>query len=400
MKNRLPLLLIFFLISHELIAQTEPGNRFRGYSGSLGLTQFFANGANSGAYQARFGYQSGKFTRENGASGWVAGTGLTWNHLSEGRNYVSPRIELAYFVRHYLTLSQPVRAFAELSVGGAYSAQNGLSSTFHTVSLDAGIGVGLTYFIKPGLALEARTNLASATLLHGWPDVYGTTSLGGQGSLGFNSFSVGITRYFGGNQSVAKPFSADGKTFYTEDQRYLGASFGLGIFFDRPDLPNSSYIANNALSLSVGHFIRSNRVRGHSFSVGFREQKNGLTPTISTFSLGYRSYREYYWALPLRKLTAFVNAGISTSYSGLFTNGTDTHTLGVTPSGFPGLQYQLLPKWALAATVGSATLGNLNITHARNPETTYTQATLSLNPTVSLNSFGLSLRYFPSSNAQ
>ena len=393
------------------LGQTEQGNRFHVFSGSLGTNLLFGNKLSS-THSLRIDYQRGKFIRDNLAHGWLLSAGTSFYNIDNssaglGRyKIVAPSASAGYFVRRYLRLNPSLFPFAQADVKAAYQTFRvtgtpntllGNTSNYDTYQLSGGLSVGLSYFFKPGFALEATTGLGTISVIHLQRVDKNSTTLNGNLGTGLgNHFTLGLARYFGDTHSLPqRPFSKRDTLFET-GTTYL--SGGLQFAFLGNKNQNASREANVA-TFSFGRFVRSNLVRGVTLLAGYATEQPSLNQKVHTLTIGYRPYREYFGRLPIENLSVFLNAGLQTTYSGTFSRnaqeGTSSsgHELSASFSFIPGLHYRFTPKWALAATFGTANLGNLSV--SRSGDGRSTTVYLFASPTLNLSTFGLSLRYFP-----
>jgi len=275
------------------------------------------------------------------------------------------------------------------------------------LTLGGQVGVGVTYFLRNGWALEGKTQLGTAEFgLLRSPGIEPTTFLNATGGINnLTQLSVGVAHYFGGATAARSTLPEGQRSPYEAGQRYFSGGFDTGLFIDTPPISSGNNKGNNHnITVALGRFTEAGNARGVSFSAGYsyRETSNGRS---SDAMLGVRPYQEFYWPLGTEKWLLFLNAGVGGTYRGSFQKATlagstsDSHSVTVFASAFPGIQYQFSPKWALVATVGDAGIGNVTFDRAIREQSTVTSdsygLSLNINPFVTLNAFGLSLRYFP-----
>lgn len=416
-------------------AQTERGARFNTATGSFqyGLSKSPTSGGNrsSHSFNVGFGWQRGRFVRDDVAHGWLVNLSSRWDRsdakggLTVGTPSRSsaPTFQAGYFIRRYLRISDPIRFFAQGSLLGEYAAlreRSGDGPTATTtrrgsVSLQAQPSVGAVYFLKNGWALEAQTTLATASLTHSWFDQGSPqTNFSADGSLGMSFFRVGLSRYFGGNALSPSPTPSEPESIYRVGQRYRAGGFKTGIAFNLPGRGGN-------VSLTTARFVKTNRARGAELSLGYSNYRGYFGPNYvsrtNAFSVGIRPFREYYWPLA-GKWSVFLNAGLSIAYTGNATRLESEPAYLPPPvrhsyrsvaqlalTVFPGIQYQFAQKWALAATVGWLSLGNVNLDWTRQQTqprpSDYVEGALYVGtPFFNPNNLGLSLRYFPQRRQQ
>lgn len=412
-------------------AQTNQGDRFNNFSGSISYRRSTQDLTISGISNTNFGaslnFQRGRFVRDDLAHGWLLGLQVNRGMLKQtgslGGNRTtssfSPTLQTGYFVRRYLRVSEPLRFFAQAQVSGIYSPvftkyqDADINSSSQNVSLRVQPVIGATFFLKNGWALEAQTTLGIASLTHFWANTdEPRTMFSANSGLNFDSFKVGIAKYFGGNPVSSSLFPPAPETIYQPGQRYVGGSFNTNVNFNTPG-------RNGNVSFTSARFKSTNQARGVSLSLGFGNSRNpgsvyGDVYRANQFSVGVRPFREYYWPLA-EKWSVFLNAGLNINYTGVSSklkfrnpsNSSPSRTTSsyqstgqVALSAFPGIQYQFAPRWALAATVGSMSAGGLNFdwirAHSAAGKNDYRRSDFYLGtPTINLSNFGLSLRYFP-----
>lgn len=409
--------------SFPALAQTEQGSRMYSWNIGLDMTRFssdsnFPTASESRGFvpQLTFGYQRGRFIRDHVAQGWLVDL---YTQVAMGRSasertrvgFFSPQFSVGYWRRYYLPSTAPVRFFAQSQLKGSYAGfysrqQNDqFEPGTQLGSLTGGVDVGVTLFLKNGWAVEARQGLGIVSLSREFKSKQ--TGFNFNGGFGLGIFGIQIARYFGGSTIATTSLWDARQTIYQVNDRFIGGGFSGSVASDRPG-------SNTNLMLTKGRFKRADQARGVSFALGYSNRRvinTNVTYREGVFRTGISPFREYYWPLGQGNWSVLVNAGLNLSYAGTFrrieftapgtsTAPTNSYQLSMNVALRPGIQYQISPKWAIVATAGSATFGELavNVNRTKDAYTsTNSQTRLNLTPMpiLNLNSLGISLRYFP-----
>lgn len=166
MKN-LALLSVFILfVFPSLQAQLEKGSMLIGGSAYLS-----GGGINSNSFQYNTGVQpsGGFFLASKFAIGSSLGFSCQGQKSSGNQKYSFFGIGLSPFARYYfLKVEKKVNLFSQVGFGFSqgWSRNNGTTSSGFYVSPNASLG--LAYFLRPQIALEARLNVDHKFFSSGW----------------------------------------------------------------------------------------------------------------------------------------------------------------------------------------------------------------------------------------
>lgn len=440
MKQLFATAALVLALALPVLAQTETGTRLSGWRAGAGLSSSKdrsdyptrTNGRGR-SYEVSFQYQRGRFVRDNVAKGWLVGfsgdfsRNRTFFETSPPRNgrsrLTTLNFEAGYWRRYYLPSSEPIRFFAQTQLTGRYAPAKGViryddqEDTYLQTKVGAigfGVNVGAALFLKKGWTLEAQATLASTSLSHDFDR--GQTDFGLQGDLFTGPFRLQLTKYISGSGLPSTRLWEEQRTIYRAGERFIGG--GVDIDFPVGSTTNRFTLNRGRTNLrfSTARFKTSGQSRGVGFSLGYQNTvqllgQARIPQRQKDYSVGISPFREYYWPLSSGRWSVVVNAALDFTYS--LTSRPDAprtpsfenlprtlHQLNLTLAARPGIQYQLAPRWALVTFLGEAAFGSVNAQFRLNEyreNTNESLGSLRLVPTpvLNLNSFGLSLRYFP-----
>ncbi|MBO9641343.1 MAG: hypothetical protein J7576_24440, partial [Siphonobacter aquaeclarae] len=277
----------------------------------------------------------------------------------------------------------------------------GRNPVYSLYGLSGSLSAGTTYFWRKNWGLTARCSLAGFYLIHA-PDVpnkeeasllflNGHTVL--NAGLDASRFELSVIHVIGGNDEKATLFSPEKTGAYTAGQRYIGGEIGfkalLGGSFSGPNLAYSSLRFRSPLT-----------ARGFVIS-GYYARDQPSDSRRYRWGAGYSFVQENYLPL-LPKLSLLGRAELALSYSGDEQHMPDirqTHTVEVSPSFSPAVQYQISEKWAVAGfvgklTIGQAYVGRVSSPVAMGPDDESFRTGLDFSPSFLLSNSGISFRYF------
>ncbi|MBO9641350.1 MAG: hypothetical protein J7576_24475, partial [Siphonobacter aquaeclarae] len=232
------------------------------------------------------------------------------------------------------------------------------------------------------------------------PQNTANTTLRLNGGLDASSFSIGVTRFIGGDQAPTSIFTPRKESIYQTGQRFLGGDVNLAAPFD-----NSTTYAS--VGFSRMKFKTSRTATGYRAIANFNVFDQNLGSNVvrtRRWGVGFALARENY--LPLgSKLSLFAQTQLIFGYSGESqevpgTKNTESHSISFMPALAPGIQFQVSDRWAVAATIGQLLLGEARVElrkeypQAEIRSNTYV-TTASFSPTYQITNSGISLRYFP-----
>lgn len=350
------------------LAQTQKGQSF--YTGTFSFfktTQTRHNDGNTTLYGGAdidLAARAGFFVQDNVALG--LGLSQKWRGSNDAGLALRP------FVRWYRPLGERFSAFLE---GEAYyKVTRGEVPNFTEGRFGLNGGLGLVYFARKRLAIEASTNLLTFALGHAAPSDYGirNTTFNAGLNLNANALRLGIAYYVGADPARRRP---NAENALARGTRLLGGSFALGGNARRLAGGGSeSEGINFNLEPQVGWFVRDNVAVGLGLTAGFNQSRTtgslGVTSefTQRNTTLGLRPFVRNY-AMLGPKVGVFLETSLNVGYT---RQVTETLPATVTPSEWsgrsffiqaglrPGVTYFLGRRFAVEATTGFVGFNLLN----------------------------------------
>lgn len=328
--------------------------------------------------------RAGFFVKDNFALG--LGLSQKWRSSNDGGFAVRP------FARWYRPLGERFSGF--LQTEAYYQVTRGEVPNFSEGRFGLNAGLGLVYFARKRLAIEASTNLLTFAVGHSLREDFGyrNTSVNAGVNLNANALRLGLAYYVGANPARRTP---NPETALTRGTRLLGGSFALGGNAGR--FAGSSGETNGInfnFQPQMGWFVRDNVAVGLGLTAGFNQLRStssgGFTSvtftsefTQSNLTLGLRPFVRNY-AMLGPKFGVFLETSLNVGFT-----RTNTETLPATavPSEWsgrtfslqaglrPGVTYFLSRRFAVEATTGFVGFSLLN---ARTPTFTNTSRLVEL----------------------
>jgi hypothetical protein len=351
------------------LAQTQKGQSF--YTGTFSFSKTTRDPIdldgtvrNSRSADIDLAARAGFFVKDNFALG--LGLSQEWRSSNNGGLALRP------FARWYRPLGERFSGF--LQTEAYYKAIRGEAVSLSEGRFGLNAGLGLVYFARKRLAIEASTNLLTFAVDRVAREELGfrNTSVNAGVNLNANAFRLGIAYYVGANPARRTP---NPENALARGTRLLGGSFAFGGNTNRSTSgfqTNSGFNVN--LQPQMGWFVRDNVAVGLGLGIGFSQNRftnsffNTPEYTQRTLSLGLRPFVRNYAMLGPR-VGVFLETGLNVGFlrqanESLAATGARQEWSGRTfflQAGLrPGATYFLGRRFAVEATTGFVGFNLLN----------------------------------------
>lgn len=368
---------------YPALAQTQKGQSF--YSGTFSFSKTTQTQLNSmgnvnlsRSADIDLAARAGFFVKDNFALG--LGLSQQWRGSNDAGLSVRP------FARWYRPLSERFSGF--LQTEAYYKVTRGEVPSIFEGRFGLNGGLGLVYFARKRLAIEASTNLLTFAVGRAVREDFGyrNTTVNAGLNLNANTLRLGIAYYVGANPVRRTP---NAENVLARGTRVVGGGFALGGNSGQYPSTQEANGFNVNLEPQMGWFVRDNMAVGLGLTTGFSQ--NRLTSSFGSQSeftqrnltLGLRPFVRNY-AMLGPKAGVFLETSLNVGYTrqaneSLATTGSRLEWSGRSfflQAGLrPGATYFLGRRFAVEATTGFV---GFDLRNARNQTFTSTNRLVEL----------------------